>query len=242
MKKNDIFENLADDINNANFSEENKSRLLKNIRKLKSEKINLLITGATGSGKSSTINALFDTEIAKVGVGVEPETMDISSFRLNDELRFWDTPGLGDSLEKDKLHSMKIIDLLNKDYYTNNKQYGFIDVVLIVLEGGIRDMGTVYSLINQLVIPNFPKDRIIVAINQADMAMKGKYWDKLKNKPEKELINFLEDKAISIKKRVKEATNIDIIKPIYYSAEYGYNVDLLLEKIVDCLPNTKRNL
>ena len=32
MKKNDIFENLADDINNANFSEENKSRLLKNIR------------------------------------------------------------------------------------------------------------------------------------------------------------------------------------------------------------------
>jgi predicted GTPase len=64
----------------------------------------------------------------------------------------------------------------------------------------------------------------------------------LKNKPEKELINFLEDKAISIKKRVKEATNIDITKPIYYSAEYGYNVDLLLEKIVDCLPNTKRNL
>ena len=91
MKKNDIFENLADDINNANFSEENKSRLLKNIRKLKSEKINLLITGATGSGKSSTINALFDTEIAKVGVGVEPETMDIKKFEL-DNLILWDSP------------------------------------------------------------------------------------------------------------------------------------------------------
>ena len=216
--------------------------LVQKIKSIGVYPIDIMITGATGSGKSSTINAISKSYLAKIGKSVEPETMDISSFRLNDELRFWDTPGLGDSLEKDKLHSMKIIDLLNKDYYTNNKQYGFIDVILIVLEGGIRDMGTVYNLINQLVIPNFPKDRIIVAINQADMAMKGKYWDKLKNKPEKELINFLEDRAISIKKRVKEATNIDIIKPIYYSAEYGYNVDLLLEKIVDCLPNTKRNL
>ena len=75
-------------------------------------------------------------------------------------------------------------------------------------------MGTVYSLINQLVIPNFPKDRIIVAINQADMAMKGKYWNEMENKPKKELLNFLEEKASSIKSRVKEATNIDIIKPI----------------------------
>ena len=216
--------------------------LVQKIKSIGVYPIDIMITGATGSGKSSTINAISKSYLAKIGKSVEPETMDISSFRLSDELRFWDTPGLGDGLEKDKLHSKKIIDLLNKDYYTNNKQYGFIDVVLIVLEGGIRDMGTVYNLINQLVIPNFPKDRIIVAINQADMAMKGKYWDKLKNKPEKELINFLEDKAISIKKRVKEATNIDIIKPIYYSAEYGYNVDLLLEKIVDCLPNTKRNL
>ena len=216
--------------------------LVQKIKSIGVYPIDIMITGATGSGKSSTINAISKSYLAKIGKSVEPEPRDISSFRLNDELRFWDTPGLGDSLEKDKLHSMKIIDLLNKDYYTNNKQYGFIDVILIVLEGGIRDMGTVYNLINQLVIPNFPKDRIIVAINQADMAMKGKYWDKLKNKPEKELINFLEDKAISIKKRVKEATNIDIIKPIYYSAEYGYNVDLLLEKIVDCLPNTKRNL
>lgn len=34
-----------------------------------------MITGATGSGKSSTINALFNMEVAKVGVGVNPETM-----------------------------------------------------------------------------------------------------------------------------------------------------------------------
>lgn len=53
-----------------------------------------MITGATGSGKSSTINALFNTEVAKVGVGVDPETMDITKYDL-DNLVLWDSPGLG---------------------------------------------------------------------------------------------------------------------------------------------------
>ena len=38
--------------------------------------------------------------LAKIGRSVEPETMDISSFRLSDELRFWDTPGFRSGLEK----------------------------------------------------------------------------------------------------------------------------------------------
>lgn len=202
--------------------------------------IDIMITGATGSGKSSTINALSKSYISKVGNSVNPETMEISSFRLSNDLRFWDTPGLGDGIANDERHSKNIIDLLYKDYYIDNNKYGFIDVSLVVLEGGIRDMGTVYQLLNEVVIPNFPKNRVIVAINQADMAKKGKYWNKIENRPEKELINFLEDKAISIQNRVKEATNIDIVKPIYYSAEYGYNIDVLLEKIIDCLPSGKR--
>lgn len=202
--------------------------------------IDIMIIGATGSGKSSTINALSKSYISKVGNSVNPETMEISSFRLSDDFRFWDTAGLGDGIANDERHSKNIIDLLYKEYYVNNYKYGFIDVVLVVLEGGIRDMGTVYQLLNEVVIPNFQKSRVIVAINQADMAMKGNYWNKIENRPEKELINFLEDKAKSIKNRVKEATNINIRKPIYYSAEYGYNIDVLLEKIIDCLPSEKR--
>mgnify|MGYP006982437931 CR=1 FL=1 len=33
--------------------------------------------------KCSTINALFDMEIAKVGVGVDPETMNITKYELD---------------------------------------------------------------------------------------------------------------------------------------------------------------
>ena len=107
--------------------------------------IDIMIVGATGSGKSSTINALSKSFIAKVGTGVEPETMELSSFRLSEDLRFWDTPGLGDGIEQDKIHAKKIIDLLYEDYEHENYKYGFIDVSLAIIEGGIRDMGTFYK-------------------------------------------------------------------------------------------------
>ena len=223
-----------------NIKNRSQNLLSKKLKSIGVYTIDIMIIGATGSGKSSTINALSKSYISKVGNSVNPETMEISSFRLSDDFRFWDTAGLGDGIANDERHSKNIIDLLYKEYYVNNYKYGFIDVVLVVLEGGIRDMGTVYQLLNEVVIPNFQKSRVIVAINQADMAMKGNYWNKIENRPEKELINFLEDKAKSIKNRVKEATNINIRKPIYYSAEYGYNIDVLLEKIIDCLPSEKR--
>lgn len=35
-------------------------------------------------------------------------------------------------------------------------------------------MGTTYRLLNEVIVPNFQKERILVAINQADMAMKGR--------------------------------------------------------------------
>lgn len=36
--------------------------------------LDVLLVGATGAGKSSTLNAVFGMEVAKVGDGVEPET------------------------------------------------------------------------------------------------------------------------------------------------------------------------
>ena len=71
--QNNIFDNLATEINcMTDISEAAKQKILANIIKAKNEPVNLLITGSTGCGKSSTINAMFNTEVAKVGVGVDP--------------------------------------------------------------------------------------------------------------------------------------------------------------------------
>ena len=247
MKKESIYEAMQNDIMNANISENDKNKMLKNVMRLKNQKMNIMITGATGCGKSSTINAMFNTEVAKVGVGVDPETMEIRKYEL-DNLVLWDTPGLGDGKEADNRHAKNIIDkLLEVDENGN----ALIDLVLVILDGGSRDLGTSYQLINNVIIPNLGKgkeNRILVAINQADTAMKGHNWDYDKNEPNQKLVNFLEKKVRSVRDRVYEATGVTI-EPIYYSAGYKdeegeqsrpYNLSKLLYYIVKATPSEKR--
>lgn len=81
--KKKFLDAMESDIMNADIPDSEKNKLMKNFLHLKQQKINLMITGATGCGKSSTINALFNTEVAKVGVGVDPETMEITRYDLD---------------------------------------------------------------------------------------------------------------------------------------------------------------
>lgn len=157
----------------------------RNLKIARFNPLDVLVIGGTGAGKSSTLNAMFEREISKVGRGCDPETMEISSYKLNEKLRFWDTPGLGDSKEG---------------------------------------------------------DRILVAINQADMAMKGRHWDEEKNRPDEKLLSFLKDKTESVVSRVKEGTGVSIKRPVFYSAERAYNIESLLDLIVDNMPRERRNL
>lgn len=246
-KEKNVLEALESDIMKAEIPDEEKSNLMKNFLHLKEQKINLMITGATGCGKSSTINALFGTETAKVGVGVDPETMEITRYELGN-LILWDSPGLGDGKEADNRHAKNII---NKLYEKDENGNLLIDLVLVILDGSTRDLGTSYELINSVIIPNLGKDaenRILVAINQADVAMKGRYWDYKQNKPEKELEKFLNEKVVSVQQRIKEGTGVDVT-PIYYSAGFKeegqpqcppYNLSKLLYFIIKFTPKEKR--
>lgn len=46
----------------------------------------------------------FKNIVAKVGDGVDPETMKLHPYELNDFFRVWDTPGLGDGVKIDQIH------------------------------------------------------------------------------------------------------------------------------------------
>ena len=244
--RNDIFEVMSEDILNSELSEQEKNKMLKNIQSLKNQQINLMITGATGSGKSSTINALFDADVAKVGIGADPETMDITKYTLKN-LILWDSPGLGDGTEADARHSKNII---NKLAETDSNGNYLIDLVLVILDGSTRDYGTDYKLIKQVIIPNLGKDaanRILVAINKCDKA-KSRHWNYETNQPDEVAKKFLEEKVESVQHRIRKSTGVDI-EPIYYSAgekdsddekQNPYNLSKLLYYIIQHTPAEKR--
>ena len=246
-EKKNIYEVLEADIMNSDLSEAEKEARLSRLIQVRSKQVNIMLVGATGSGKSSTINAMFDMNVAKVGIGVDPETSYISKFEL-DNLIIWDTPGLGDGVERDKEITREIIDKLNE---LGEDGKPIVDIVVVIMDSSSKDLGTNYDLINKVLIPclgDEAENRIILGLNQADIAMKGNHWNKEENKPDEVLKNFLKEKAKSVRARIKEGTGLDL-KPICYCAGYSedgeeqcrpYNLTKLLHAIIQNIPREKR--
>jgi len=245
-EKKSIYDLLEEDIRNSELSLQEQNEHLARLLRARNKKVNIILVGATGSGKSSTVNALFDMSVAKVGLGVDPETTVIDKYDL-DNLTIWDTPGLGDGLTDEEYGEM-IVEKLS-EFDENGDP--LIDLVLVVVDASSKDLGTTYSLINDVVIPSLGDDapgRILIGINQADMAMKGKHWDEEKNEPDEVLYEFLRKKAISIKNRIESVTGVET-RPIFYCAGYTdengdqckpYNLTKLLYYIVKSVPAEKR--
>ncbi|EJB86719.1 hypothetical protein HPHPH11_0963 [Helicobacter pylori Hp H-11] len=79
----------------------------KNLKDIKESKMNILLMGYTGSGKSSLINALFGEEIAKAGVG-KPITQHLEKYVDEEKgLILWDTKGIEDKDYHDTMQSIK---------------------------------------------------------------------------------------------------------------------------------------
>ena len=249
-KSSGLLDRLAEAIKASEESETEKQRILNLLEENRKQQVNIMLVGATGSGKSSTINAMFDMEVATVGVGVDPETAEIQKYEL-DNLVIWDTPGLGDGVEQDIRHKNAIIKKMNEVDENGNP---VIDMVIVILDAASKDLGTSYDFINQLLIPCLgseqAKSRIMIALNQCDMAMKGRHWDDEKNAPDEVLKATLEEKTASVKRRIKDATGLEL-EPMYYCAGYKeegeeqrkpYNLTKLLYHVLEGIPKEKRLL
>lgn len=247
METKNIYDLLEKEILKADASADEKNDQISRLLKAKEQKINLMLVGATGSGKSSTINSIFNTKMAKIGIGVDPETKDIECYQL-ENLNIWDTPGIGDSIENDEEYARQISKKLSE---LDENGVPIIDLVMVVIDGSSKDLSSVYELINNVIIPLFDENnqnRVLIAVNQADVAMKGNHWDADNNCPDEVLKAFLDKKCLSIKERIFEVTGLET-EPMYYCAGYTdenqnqnkpYNLTKLLYQIVMFLPSQKR--
>jgi len=195
--------------------------------------LNILLIGATGAGKSSTINALLGSDAAKVGFGADPETKEIRRYKINDYLCLYDTPGLGDSPQEDEKHIRKIVSHLNRPCGKTGVSGKLIDKVLVVMDGSSRDFGTISALLNNYIFQGLDADDVLFAVNQADMAMKGRHWNSKTAEPDAKLTEFLEEKVESVRQRIEESTGKSINTPVFYSAANGFNITQLIDFIVE---------
>lgn len=247
------YAELDELLNKSDLDEEDKTKLKLNIKKLANTKLNILITGGTGVGKSSTINSLFNMgdeykqEFSEIGTTSKPQTMEIKKYEIGRNLVLWDSPGLGDGI-KDSEHIAKINKKLHEK---DSKGNALIDLVLVIVDAKTRDLGTTYHLITNVIIPALgenAKDRILIALNKCDQALEGDFWVKGDSPyPEEELIKYLDESVKIISDRIYETTSVRI-EPIYYSSgksrngiqENPYNLGKLLNFIIDYTPIKKR--
>lgn len=202
-------------------------------KKVQFPPLRVLLVGATGAGKSSTINALLGGEAAKVGYGADPETKEIEKYEINDCLYLYDTPGLGDSPQEDSTHIKKIMSYLRLPYTKNGVRGRLIDKVLVVIDGSTRDLGSIQNLLNNYIFNEIEPENVLFAVNQADMAMKGRHWNSKTGRPDETLAEFLSAKADSVKTRLAEDTGETITTPVCYSATNGFNLKQLIDFIIE---------
>ncbi|WP_143144777.1 hypothetical protein [Moritella viscosa] len=226
------------------FTTTQTQQLLSATNALDTYPIDLLIVGATGSGKSTTIAALMPKGKRKQSNkrSLLPDIHPMEHYQVHPRLRIWDSMGPGDSPKRDELHEQDINRLLQQSYPYQRKHYAFIDMVLLIIDGSSRDIGTAIRLINNALLPNIPIERIVIAINQADRAMKGLHWNTLTKTPCTPLKHYLALQSQSIQQRLTLSCKHHLRLPVCYSDRHRYQLSELLTSLLQSLPREKREV
>ena len=249
-KFTNVMKTVAGFVDGSNkLSPLEKEEFNKKLEYLVNQEINVLVVGGTGVGKSSTINALFKMEgavensQAKVGTGPDAETQTLSVYNVGN-LKIWDTPGVGES----KLADIRHVNAINQKLREKDKNGELlIDLILVLLDGGARDYGSIFTLLERLSHQTKEQTRLVIGINRIDMVAKGRGWDDANRCPTPALEKVIEEKRASIARRFKNEFKIEK-KPVAYCAgfsdEFGsreaYNIPELLCEIVSAIQPKKR--
>lgn len=203
---------------------------LKNLKKL-----NIIVVGKSGVGKSTLINSLFRDKIAETGLG-RPITTEIRKIEKKDyPMAIYDTPGFELSEGQQAKVKEEIIELIHKGLATGDINNAIHCIWYCINVGGNRTFDqTEINWLKELIEKNkVTKVPIIVVLTQACPKTKGKQMQTL-----------------------VEKENLDIIKIIpvlaqdmdfdgeYVAKAYGLDqlVDIMSEALPEELQDTLQNV
>ncbi|QLQ96904.1 GTPase family protein [Providencia alcalifaciens] len=181
------------------------------------------IMGKTGSGKSSLINALFQSPLSPVS-NVSGCTRHAQRFNLtmnNHTMTFVDLPGVGESLERDREYHQLYRNLLPE-----------LDFIIWVLKADDRAWSSdeqCYRFLTKQC--GYQSNRFLFVLNQADKIEPCRQWDEHNHQPSSEQVANL---------KLKQQAVITAFKPhhpvITVSAVENYQLTELAEQLIQALP------
>lgn len=200
-----------------------KDMFLSHLNKLINYSPTIGLMGKTGAGKSSLINALFQSRLSSVSnvSGCTRQAQRYSMTMNNHTLTFVDLPGLGESIERDKEYHQLYRNLLPE-----------LDLIIWVLKADDRAWSSdeqCYRFLTEQC--GYQPNRFLFVLNQADKIEPCRQWDEQRHQPSPEQAANLE---------LKQQAVITAFKPHHpvmtVSAAEGYQLTELAEQLIQALP------
>lgn len=166
------------------------------------------IAGKAGSGKTSTINALFGENLKVEDVlegTTKVEKIDLKLGKGKGDIIVYDFPGAQFSIGRDK-----------KIMSQYEKYIPMCDVILWVIESRDRQLKFDEEYLNSL--PKKIKDRVIIGISQVDI-IEPMNWNRKKNQPSIEQYKNIQRKKKDLRSRFN-ITDDRIIEFCAYKKQY----------------------